>query len=157
MADKITRQGHENLLQTIAILRRGPHAQAVAEMAAAVEAGNVEESDDYRHAYQNITQLERRIVDLEQLATTLEIVDIADLPSDEIVFGTRFSLRDEKTGNLVTYQLVGPPEIDSTAGKVSYLSPLGEAVLGAQPGDLITFETPRGSREMIVEAIIKQA
>jgi len=46
-----------------------------------------------------------------------------------------------------TYTIVGAEEADILAGKVSYHSPLGAALLGKKKGDEFSFHTPRGTQK----------
>ena len=52
------------------------------------------------------------------------------------------------------YVIVGPDEADIFAGKVSYRSPLGEAVLGKKPGDKVILKTPGGKIAYEIKEII---
>jgi len=52
------------------------------------------------------------------------------------------------------YVIVGPDEADIFAGKVSYKSPLGEAVLGKKPGDKVVLKTPGGRMEYEIKEIM---
>jgi transcription elongation factor GreB len=40
--------------------------------------------------------------------------------------------------------------VDAAAGKISWRSPLGAALLKAHPGDVVTYRTPRGPLEIEV-------
>jgi transcription elongation factor GreA len=46
----------------------------------------------------------------------------------------------------VRYQLVGQTEADAKAGRISYNSPLGRALIGRQVGDEVEVTTPSGDR-----------
>ena len=44
-----------------------------------------------------------------------------------------------------TYLLVGSAEADPASGKISNVSPVGRALLGARAGDTVTAQLPGGS------------
>ncbi|MEZ4114360.1 MAG: GreA/GreB family elongation factor [Candidatus Paceibacterota bacterium] len=46
-----------------------------------------------------------------------------------------------------TLILVGEGEANMAAGKISYQSPLGEALFGAKKGESVTFKSPAGPIE----------
>ena len=50
----------------------------------------------------------------------------------------------EIDGSTVTYQLVGSAESDPAAARISVMSPVGRALVGARPGMDVSVETPRG-------------
>ena len=44
------------------------------------------------------------------------------------------------------YQLVGSAEADPTNDKISNESPVGQAIMGAKKGDVVSVTTPRGTQ-----------
>jgi transcription elongation factor GreB len=81
-----------------------------------------------------------------------EIVDPNEGDHDRVRFGATVRVRDEEEREH-TYHIVGVPEAEPTAGKVSWLSPLARALLGAVVGDFVTVRTPGGAHELEVAAI----
>jgi transcription elongation factor GreB len=53
-------------------------------------------------------------------------------------------------GRRRSYELVGPDEADPRAGRISIASPLGEALEGRRPGDVVTFAVPAGEDRITV-------
>src|SRR3546814_10799882 len=64
---------------------------------------------------------------------------------DKVVFGSTFHLLDEDD-KPVKYQRVGHTEADAKIGRISYLSPLGRALIGRQVGYDVEVSTPSGDR-----------
>jgi transcription elongation GreA/GreB family factor len=54
---------------------------------------------------------------------------------------------------LSTYEIVGEDEADIHKGKVSYLSPLAEALIGAKLNDEVTWEKPMGDTHLTIQKI----
>ena len=52
-----------------------------------------------------------------------------------------------------TFTIVGEDEADLATLKVSYVSPLAEALLGAHVGDRVVWHRPAGDLELTVTAI----
>ena len=46
-----------------------------------------------------------------------------------------------------SYTILGPWDVDSERGFISYLSPLGKALIGHNSGDEVAFEVPSGTIE----------
>jgi len=60
-------------------------------------------------------------------------------PSDgPIQIGNRVTV--ESNGSQRTYQIVGSQETDPKSGRISYLSPIGAALLGHLAGDVATVQ-----------------
>jgi transcription elongation GreA/GreB family factor len=69
-----------------------------------------------------------------------------------VLFGAKVTVEDEE-GQLNTYEIVGEDEADIHKGKVSYLSPLAEALIGAKLNDEVTWEKPMGDSHLTIQKI----
>lgn len=99
--------------------------------------------------------VEARAAWLQQRIGTLVETSTPDWP-DRVVFGARVVLSDAE-GDERTWQVVGVDEADPAAGRVTWLSPLAKAVLGAREGDVVRLRTPRGEEELEVVAVLGTA
>ena len=52
--------------------------------------------------------------------------------------------RDLDTGVFVEYRIVGAGEADPAAGRISYASPVGSALLGRRVGEVVEVAVPSG-------------
>ncbi len=66
---------------------------------------------------------------------------------------SRVTLRDTSTGREVCYTLVDPRETDPAAGKISFISPIGEALLDKSAGEKITIKVPNGTLRFRIEKV----
>ena len=103
-------------------------------------------------AKQKIAIIER---DMRYYAARIESA-ILTRPKDEdhsmVLFGAIVTVEDEE-GQLSTYEIVGEDEADIRQGKVSYLSPLAEALIGAKLNDEVTWEKPMGDTYLTIQKI----
>jgi len=74
-----------------------------------------------------------------------KIVDLKEQLQDEIRFGATITLRNEVSGNIQVFQIVGVDEADVANGKISFISPLAKALINKKAGDRITFQWNRGN------------
>ena len=51
------------------------------------------------------------------------------------------------------YELVGPPEADPSAGRISNMSPVGKALVGKMAGETVLVRTPRGDAQFVIVAV----
>jgi transcription elongation factor GreA len=56
------------------------------------------------------------------------------------------TIQKEKESTSHTYTIVGSEEANIHEHKLSYLSPLGEALMGKAKGDTFSFDTPVGKQ-----------
>lgn len=92
--------------------------------------------------------------DLRYYTARLEsaiVVDPAAQPADEVAFGATVTVTGE--GGERTFTIVGEDEADVAALKVSHVSPLAEALLGARVGDRVVWRRPAGDLELTVTRI----
>ena len=91
-----------------------------------------------------------RITELKQILGSVKIVEPPEDPSKSVSFGTTVTLRDphDKTE---THTIVGVDELDFEPDALSWISPLGKALLASQLGDRITLEDGRTVKIVKIE------
>ena len=99
-----------------------------------------------------LTQVDRDIRYVKGRIESAIPVDAADQPDGEVCFGAIVGVADE-TEAVAEYTIVGEDEADAEQGKVSWVSPLAQALQGAQVGDVITWKRPSGDIELEVISI----
>jgi transcription elongation GreA/GreB family factor len=103
-------------------------------------------------AKQKIAMIER---DMRYYAARIESA-ILTTPKEEdhsiVLFGAKVTVEDEE-GKLSPYEIVGEDEADIHQGKVSYLSPLAQALIGAKLNDEVTWEKPMGDTYLTIQKI----
>ena len=67
---------------------------------------------------------------------TAHVVAAAEVPNDEVAFGSRVTLRRDG-GSPETIEIVGEDEADPAAGKIAWIAPFAAALIGAAPGDTV--------------------
>jgi transcription elongation GreA/GreB family factor len=117
-----------------------------------IERGLLKNKKDDPIAKQKIAIVER---DMRYYAARIESA-ILTTPKEEdhsiVLFGAIVTVEDEE-GTLSTYEIVGEDEADIHQGKVSYLSPLAEALIGAKLNDEVTWEKPMGDTYLTIQKI----
>ena len=89
-----------------------------------------------------------RIAELERVLSSVVVVEPPpDL--ETLAFGATVTVRDA-SGELRTYCIVGVDELRFHSDGVAWVSPIGKALLAAEPADWVTLEG--GERLQIVKA-----
>ena len=91
-----------------------------------------------------------RATELEQILASVHVVEPPDAPSKSVTFGATVTVRN-KEGATRTFTIVGVDELDFERDAVSWISPLGKALLNADLGHSITLEDGRGAKIVKIE------
>ena len=91
-----------------------------------------------------------RVTELEQILASVHVVDHPDPASNSVTFGATVTVKDKK-GLTETYTVVGVDELDLEPDAVSWISPIGKALLAADMGDWITLEDGRIAKIVKIE------
>lgn len=150
----ITPEGAEKLKNEYNELFHGERPRLVETVAWAASNGDRSENADYQYGKKRLREIDRRLKFLMDRLDAVEIVQVAQVKSDRIVFGATVTYTNED-GDEFTYQIVGEDEFDIKKNKISWKSPLAAALLGKKLGDDIRFVKPNGDEDTLtIENIV---
>lgn len=151
--EAITPEGLEALKAEIEELE-GPARSRMAErIKAARELGDLKENAEYHIAKEDQAHLETRIKVLRRRLRRAVVVE-TETEGDTFAFGRTAEVRDEATGRVETWTLVGSTEANLAEGRLSAQSPIGMALRDAPVGKQVTISTPKGEKVLRVERLI---
>jgi len=141
--------GVERLEAELADLRDVQRPAVVVRIKTARELGDLRENADYDAARREQSFIEGRVQAIEAILRTAHVVDEAT--THEVIIGSVVTL--EREGDTIEYTIVGSSEANPTQGRVSYLSPLGKALLGRRAGDEVVVRAPSGERHYRITGV----
>ncbi|TXI12390.1 MAG: transcription elongation factor GreA [Polynucleobacter sp.] len=145
----ITKNGAELLKQELHRLKHVERPAVINAISEARAQGDLSENAEYDAAKEKQAFIEGRIQELEGKLAAAQIIDPSALDVEgRIVFGATVELEDLENGQKAKYQIVGDDEADLDAGKISISSPIARALIGKEEGDVATFSSPGGNREV---------
>ena len=115
--------------------------------------GDLSENAEYHAAKESQSLNEGAIAELEDKIARAEIIDVSKLSGDTIKFGATVTLVDEDTEKKHVWQIVGEPEADAKAGRISITSPLARALIGKAKGASVEVVTPSGAKAYEVKKV----
>src|SRR6478609_10858875 len=131
--EPITEEGIEALREEIEDLEGPARTKMAARIKVAREEGDLKENAEYHIAKEDQAHLETKIKRLRERLRTAVVVEV-DGSSDSFAFGRTAEVLDEAKGEVNTWTLVGSTEADLSAGRLSAESPIGQALMDAEPG-----------------------
>jgi len=148
----ITPQGAEKLRNELKELLNKERPELVKVIQWAASNGDRSENADYIYGKRRLREIDRRIRFLSKRLELAEIIDPLSQKSDRVLFGATVTVLNEQ-GLRKKYIIVGIDETDVKKGKISWISPVGKALLQSQSGDTVTVRTPLGEEDWEVETI----
>lgn len=101
----------------------------------AQERGDLRENAEYKAAMERQVQLQAAIKRLEAEIKSAIILDLTNVKTDKINIGVTAKLKNESTGEVVAYSILGAWDADTERHIISYQSPLAKSLLGKKVGD----------------------
>jgi transcription elongation factor GreA len=136
-------------LEYLTTTRRREVAQMIAEAKAE---GDISENAGYDEAKTAQGFLEGRIRELEILLKNAKVIsDDSSAAPGVVGLGRTVVVREVGSDYEEEYTIVGPPEADPAAGRISNESPMGKSLLGRRIGESAVVESPGG--EIVFEVV----
>ena len=142
----ITQGGYQRLERELKERQQVERPRIIQAISEARALGDLSENAEYHAAKEAQSLNEGRIMELESLLGRAEVIDVTKLGGKTVKFGATVSVVDEDTDEERTYQIVGEPEADVHAGRLSIGSPIARALIGKGEGDSAEVTTPKGAR-----------
>jgi transcription elongation factor GreA len=147
----LTVLGAELLRAELHRLKTVDRPATIAAIAEARSHGDLSENAEYDAAKERQSFIEGRIAEVEGKLSNAQIIDPKQLDAEgRCVFGATVDLEDARSGEAVTYQIVGEDEADIKKGKLSISSPIARALIGKSADDEVEVQTPGGVRRYLI-------
>ena len=105
--------------------------------------GDLSENAEYQEARDLQASTEERIRKIESILQSAKIM--SDRKSNVVGLGSTVTIQKEGEKDKHKYSIVGTEEANMAEQKISYVSPLGEAMMGKKKGETFAFTTPNGT------------
>jgi transcription elongation factor GreA len=142
----MTAPGLQRLSDELRQLKAEERPSIIRQIAEARTHGDLSENAEYHAARERQSFIEGRIAELEEIVSSVEVIDPSSLSGEHIMFGAHVRLVEEDTEKESAYQIVGVYEADIKSGKLSISSPLAKALIGKRVGDAVSVPAPGGDR-----------
>ncbi len=113
---------------------------AVVRLSDARDLGDLSENSEYASAKQDLSFIDGRIIELEEILHGAQVVTSHKRGLVEV--GCKVTLHTD--GKREVFTVVGEWEANPVEKKISHESPLGKALLGKKVGDAVEVEAPAG-------------
>lgn len=138
---QLTPAGYKKLEAELNELKNIKRPQAVDRLTKARSMGDLSENSEYTAAKENLTLIDERIKEMEEV---LKHSQIASQPNNLSIVELGETVIVQSANGQSEFTIVGEYEADPTHNKLSISSPIGKALLGKHIGDIVEVNTPAG-------------
>ncbi len=149
----LTREGLEKQRKELELLVKEHRPEAVHQLAVARAHGDLSENAEYDAAKEKLGDIDRRIGDLQEKLSRVQIIDQSDMATDEVRILSKVKLKNMSNGTVFEYTLVDPMQSNPSLKLISVQSPIGSGLLGKKVGEVVTIDVPSGILNLKVEEI----
>lgn len=148
MKKYLTKESLEKFKKELDYLKTEKRKEIGEKLNVAISFGDLSENAAYHQAKEEQSFLEGRILELEHLVKTAEIIKVKPhtgwVQVGSVVYLHNLVEKKRLFKKPERFEIVGAAEADPLAGKISSESPIGKALLNKPKGAIIEIETPRG-------------
>jgi transcription elongation factor GreA len=151
----LTEDGRRRLTEELDELKNNKRREVAGRLKNAISYGDLMENSEYDDAKNEQARIEHRIDQIETMLAKAKIIDRRHVKTKEVDIGSLVEIRRVGTEKKQAYRIVGPAEANPENHMISYLSPVGSAVMGHKVGDIVLVSAPAGDIKYRVLAIKK--
>lgn len=139
----LSKEKHAELVSELDELKTVKRKEIAEKLEYARSRGDLAENAEYHEAREEQARIEKHILELEAILKTAVVVEKHH--SDTVEVGSVVVVQKKGEQERKTFQIVGSEETDMAQGKISNISPLGDALLGHKKEEIASFESPSGT------------
>ena len=143
---KMTPEGYKQIEDESARLKKD-RPRRIKILQAARALGDLSENTEYTEAKRDLGHLQSRLRYLGKQLKYAEIVETKDDGKVDLGKTVVLKFDDDETEE---YKIVGRMEADLADGKISFDSPLGQAIMKQEAGIVATVEAPAGEYKVTI-------
>jgi transcription elongation factor GreA len=139
----LTRQGYEEIKIKLAALKE-ERPKIAEELTKAAADKDFRENAPLEAARERQGHVEGQIRELENTVKRAKVVETSSEGIVRITLGDTVTISDVSSGEKINYMLVGSKEANIKQGKISIVSPMGQALFNKEIGDVLEVNAPSG-------------
>ena len=140
----LTQEGYDNLEKELEYLKTEKRTEISERIKIALGFGDLSENSEYDEAKNAQAANEMKIAELENKIRYAKIIDESEIDTKTVQVGNTVKILDIEFDEQLEYTIVGSTEVDLSQNKMSNVSPIGAALIGAKKGEIREANTPGG-------------
>lgn len=140
----LTKEGYKKLEAELDYYIRVKRNEVAEQIAVARGFGDLSENAEYDEAKNEQSRIEARIIEMDNILRTCEVVDNNNIDTNVAGVGTTVRVKNLNLNKEISYTIVGANETNHREMKISAESPIGATLMGKKVGQTVPVETPGG-------------
>ena len=149
----VSKESYDRKLADLDILTKEKIPENSLAIEKAREHGDLKENAEYHMAKDDQKVLLARQAELQGELMRAKATDFTEAPVDSIGIGSVVELKDIGSGDQVTYTILGAWDSDPENNILSYLTPLGQSLLGKKIEDEVQIDVEGNDQVLVVESV----
>ena len=150
----ISPNGLSRLKKTLLKLIDKERPEVVRLVSWAASNGDRSENADYIYGKKKLREIDKNIYFLTKRIELAKVVNIDEISDKtKIFFGATVVFSRNSSKNLETVTIVGVDEVNSSLGKVSWISPIAKTLFKSKKNDTVFLRTPKGKDEIKIFSV----
>ena len=149
----MSQEGYDKLVAELRELESVELPRVRDAIAEARDKGDLSENFEYHAAKREQGRLLGRIRFKQKVLANARVLDMSRLKGDGIGLLSRVELTNLVNNVRMTSTIVSPHEANIREGKISIKSPIAQALLGKNVGDVVEVRVPAGVMKLRIDSI----
>ncbi len=143
-ATYMTQEGLDKLKAKLKHMVSVERPEISKQIAEARDKGDLSENAEYDAAKEAQGMLEAKIAEVESKIANVRIIDESRIDTSQVQMMNKVTVKNQKTGAVMTYTLVSESEADFKTGKLSVNTPIAKGLIGKKVGEVAEVQVPSG-------------
>lgn len=149
----MSQEGYDKLVAELRQLESVELPQVRDAIAEARDKGDLSENFEYHAAKREQGRLLGRIRFMQKVLEHARVIDKNRLGSDKVGLLSKVGMVNLSNNATMSYTIVSPHEANLREGKISIKSPIAQALMNKEVGDVVEVKVPIGIQKLRIESI----
>ena len=149
----MSQEGYDKLVAELRHLENVELPQVRDAIAEARDKGDLSENFEYHAAKREQGRLLSQIRFRQRVLENARVIDKAVLKREGIGLLSKVEMTNMANNRRMTYTIASPHEANLREGKISIKSPIAQALLNKNVGDIVEVRVPAGVQRLRIESI----
>ena len=152
----MSQEGYDKLVAELHQMESVELPQVREAIAEARDKGDLSENFEYHAAKREQARLLGRIRFKQRVLENARVIDTSKLSTDKIGLLSKVVMTNMANNSQMSYTIASPNEANLREGKISIKSPIAQALLNKNVGDIVEVRVPAGLLKLRIDSITRE-